>query len=254
MTTSGVLRVEPAGGAAGRRHSDTDVVLASQWRFHWSVGNGVLPLAFPSGANEEGKAAETILLSQVTRNRFGLDVANLPESLKVLTLRDRGTTLEIEPELSRLIDALQSPAPDAATVGAPSRFCRTSLRRSLVAALGSPGHDDLLRLRDLRERLLVPGLTSHQAKGREWNCVGIKLDAAEAARLREGLVYNRESDRKIYVACTRARRRTLAVKRAARHGGVAARIGRRALVDAFARMRPRDMPELSRQSGSASAQ
>ena len=193
--------------------ADADVVLASRWRYLWEVGHDVLPLAFAPGDNDEGKAAETLLLNQVTRNAFQLDAASLGESMKVLGLHDRVAVLELEPALNGLVEALQSSAPDA--VRTTFALLSDLLQNQVGRPLGSPVHDDMLRLAALRDRLLgsalTPGLTTHQAKGREWNRVGIRLDADETRDLRGGLVSTRESDRKTYVACTRARRHTFAV-------------------------------------------
>ncbi|MFF3656294.1 3'-5' exonuclease [Streptomyces olivochromogenes] len=54
----------------------------------------------------------------------------------------------------------------------------------------------------------VPGLTAHQAKGREWDHVGVRLTSAERATLRQGLSPNSEDHRKLYVALTRAKQTT----------------------------------------------
>jgi DNA helicase-2/ATP-dependent DNA helicase PcrA len=56
---------------------------------------------------------------------------------------------------------------------------------------------------------VVPGLTIHQAKGREWPRVGVSLSDAEASRLAHGLAEINESDRRSYVGLTRARRSTV---------------------------------------------
>ena len=48
-------------------------------------------------------------------------------------------------------------------------------------------------------------MTIHQAKGREWDRVGVRLRESDAARLTAGLDRNIESDRVLYVALTRAR-------------------------------------------------
>jgi DNA helicase-2/ATP-dependent DNA helicase PcrA len=71
-------------------------------------------------------------------------------------------------------------------------------------------------LKNLSTRLrnssrLVPGLTAHQAKGREWDVVGVRLTDAECAVLRQGLRADSEDHRKLYVALTRARTRTVLV-------------------------------------------
>ncbi|WP_157930401.1 3'-5' exonuclease [Glycomyces xiaoerkulensis] len=58
--------------------------------------------------------------------------------------------------------------------------------------------------RRMRRDDLIPGLTVHQAKGREWPAVGLSLSSGEMARLREGLHENKPDDRVLYVALTRA--------------------------------------------------
>ncbi|MFJ4967082.1 3'-5' exonuclease [Streptomyces sp. NPDC088729] len=78
-------------------------------------------------------------------------------------------------------------------------------------------HTHTARLENLRTRLhawaapLVPGLTAHQAKGREWDVVGVHLTDAERGSLRRGLSSDSEDHRKLYVALTRAKRTTMDV-------------------------------------------
>ncbi|MFE9367823.1 3'-5' exonuclease [Streptomyces sp. NPDC006978] len=78
-------------------------------------------------------------------------------------------------------------------------------------------HTHTARLENLRIRLhdwavtLVPGLTAHQAKGREWDVVGVYLTGAERESLRRGLSSDSEDHRKLYVALTRAKRMTMDV-------------------------------------------
>ncbi|MFI0454163.1 3'-5' exonuclease [Actinomadura sp. 6N118] len=73
------------------------------------------------------------------------------------------------------------------------------------------------KLEGIRSRLLqeearfIPCLTIHQAKGREWNEVGVRLTEAETDLLRDGLSSAEENHRKLYVALTRARRSTVLV-------------------------------------------
>ena len=57
----------------------------------------------------------------------------------------------------------------------------------------------------------VPGLTTHQAKGGEWEAVGVRLTPEERNTLARGLEVGRDTDRKLYVACTRARLLTVEV-------------------------------------------
>ncbi|MFI7524020.1 ATP-binding domain-containing protein [Nocardia salmonicida] len=57
----------------------------------------------------------------------------------------------------------------------------------------------------------MPALTTHQAKGNEWNAVGIRLSDDWRRAVARGLDPERESDRKLYVACTRAHLLTVEV-------------------------------------------
>ena len=72
------------------------------------------------------------------------------------------------------------------------------------------------RLTMLQSRLThsgrpVPGLTTHQAKGGEWDIVGVVLSDTERSSLGVGLSVTQDTHRKIYVATTRARYRTIEV-------------------------------------------
>lgn len=69
---------------------------------------------------------------------------------------------------------------------------------------------DLQRCLALPERP-VPGLTTHQAKGGEWDAVAVRLRDAERTALGSGLSLAEDMHRKIYVACTRARWRTVEI-------------------------------------------
>ncbi|MFJ8194116.1 ATP-binding domain-containing protein [Streptomyces sp. NPDC096094] len=67
-----------------------------------------------------------------------------------------------------------------------------------------------MRLGGAHERL-VPGMTCHRAKGREWDRVEVRLEEADAAALHKGLDPADEAHRSLYVALTRARHRSLVV-------------------------------------------
>jgi len=82
--------------------------------------------------------------------------------------------------------------------------------------LRPPHHAHTNRLAVLQQRMSfagrpVPGLTTHQAKGGEWDVVGVRLRDNERAALSMGLSSTEDMHRKIYVACTRARYRTIEV-------------------------------------------
>ena len=65
------------------------------------------------------------------------------------------------------------------------------------------------RLRAIARRLnqsrCVPGMTVHQAKGKEWHAVGARLKQGQIERLANGLSEGVADDRLLYVALTRAR-------------------------------------------------
>jgi DNA helicase-2/ATP-dependent DNA helicase PcrA len=54
-------------------------------------------------------------------------------------------------------------------------------------------------------------MTVHQAKGREWNLVGVALQDSHIEHLQRGLSSAESLHRQLYVACTRARDRTVAI-------------------------------------------
>lgn len=69
-------------------------------------------------------------------------------------------------------------------------------RIELLGALG----------RRLGRAHLIPGMTIHQAKGREWANEGVYLQRDEEHHLAAGLSRERPSDRALYVGLTRAKR------------------------------------------------
>jgi DNA helicase-2/ATP-dependent DNA helicase PcrA len=59
----------------------------------------------------------------------------------------------------------------------------------------------------LRRGNLIPGMTIHQAKGREWGSVGVVLTRQDAEILSNGLKPLTDDHCILYVALTRARER-----------------------------------------------
>ena len=53
-------------------------------------------------------------------------------------------------------------------------------------------------------RAMVCGMTVHQAKGKEWHAVGVRLRQGQTERLASGLSEDNADDRVLYVALTRA--------------------------------------------------
>ncbi len=193
------------------RESDCDVVLASVWDRLWHGPDHVLPLSFGRRTNKTDAAA-IVLLDYLVYSRFGQHAIFLPEALVLLDLdpelyRSQGASV-----LSSVAETLAKPDSDA-----PTRALKAL--RGVMRSLGAPRRPpsssgdseqrQIDRLRGLSLRLragrpLVPGMTIHQAKGREWRHVGVRFSDAEAARLASGLDPAVEGDRALYVALTRA--------------------------------------------------
>lgn len=203
-----------------------DVVLALRWKYLWELGPGVLPLAFGGFKGGYEEAAATLLLNHVTRAVFGLDATYLNEALTALGIHDRNLPRQLEPALESVTETLSTGDKPAVTEGylqlvhVVAEFSRRPLRK--------PHWAHTTRLALLQARLacadrLVPGLTVHQAKGREWDAVGIRLTDANRAALASGLSSDHDDHRKMYVACTRARELTIELAPHAGEGGPAVR-------------------------------
>jgi DNA helicase-2/ATP-dependent DNA helicase PcrA len=141
-------------------------------------------------------------------------------------------SLEAAVALGLSPDIVQDELPDALApllhrlaggTGADATAALSLLRQTLrdiggrnIPALAAPEEAKRIQLlvalsRRLGKPHLVPGMTVHQAKGREWNDVAVLLTAGQQARLAAGLVQAQAGDRAIYVALTRARRSVRAV-------------------------------------------
>ena len=191
-----------------------DVVLSLWWRPLWELGPGVLPLAFHSFKGGYEEAAGTLLLNHFTRAIFDLDATYLNDALTALAIQDRDVPRRLEPHLQRIADTLRTGGKPAVRKAYEELVAvvKTVSPRELRPA--HPAHTK--RVAHLQDRLThpgrpVPGLTTHQAKGGEWERVGVRLTDAERTALAGGLSVHEDTHRKLYVACTRARRQTLEV-------------------------------------------
>jgi DNA helicase-2/ATP-dependent DNA helicase PcrA len=193
---------------------NVDVVLACQWKQLWETGAYVLPLAYGSAKGNTPEAAATLLLNQLTRTVFGENATYLSDALATLGITDLDAPRRLEFALQAVIEDLAS----------GGKVALNTAYQSLVAAIGSESRREFpavhwrytQRLDDLRSRLsysgqLIPGMTVHQAKGREWNRVGVRLSEEDRATLAAGLRVENERHRQLYVACTRARFSTTSV-------------------------------------------
>jgi DNA helicase-2/ATP-dependent DNA helicase PcrA len=184
-----------------------DVVLSLWWKRLWELGPGVLPLAFQAFKGGHEEAAATLLLNHATRSIFSLDATYLNDALTALAITDRNVPRQIEPQLQEIAETLQ--AGGKASVTAAYGQMANLVSHISPRRLRPAHHSHTSRLALVQSRLAypgrpVPGLTTHQAKGGEWEAVGVRLAPEERNTLTGGLKVGRDTDRKLYVACTRA--------------------------------------------------
>lgn len=203
-----VLPHIPADALAAQ---NVDVVLATEWKPLWELGQMVLPLAFGGFKGTAPEAAATILLNHVSRSVLRETATYVGDALTALAMTPEDPR-ELEGELARVLDLLKQPGRPAAAhawgelVGILAAFSPRYIK---------PAHwryTDRLQL--VAQRLVhlerpVAGLTTHQAKGREWDVVGLRLTEAQLAHFAAGLRQDDDTCRKLYVAATRARTRTV---------------------------------------------
>jgi DNA helicase II / ATP-dependent DNA helicase PcrA len=205
--------VEVASGSTAY----VDVVLASEWDMLWQTDARVLPVSF-GRINNQTDAAIVLLLDQVVTAHFGHPALFAQEAMTLLGLDPETIRAEGAARLRPVLQTLGAATPQATAraieqlrralrnLGSPRRL------RTLPAASEEQQQARLhaLALR-LNDRSCIPGMTIHQAKGREWNAVGVRLKRTQVERLSSGLTQASSDDRAIYVALTRARQVALLV-------------------------------------------
>ncbi|MBT8159605.1 MULTISPECIES: UvrD-helicase domain-containing protein [Arthrobacter] len=193
-----------------RHTSDVvDVALARRWVHLWNVGDNVLPIAFRSVGNATDGMLN-LLLDEVSRRKLGRDSFGKQSACVILGIDPselapiQATVLE--PVLHAMLNGvsaaqvlhlLRDTALDLGANRRPSRLPRQ----------GEPIRH--LEVEALRRRLqrddLIPGLTVHQAKGREWQRVGVVLSEKDEQTLAGGLQKLEPEHCVLYVALTRAK-------------------------------------------------
>ncbi|MFE7802897.1 UvrD-helicase domain-containing protein [Nocardia sp. NPDC057440] len=184
-----------------------DIALARRWAELWKVGDNILPLAFRSGFTSEIDAVLCLLLDIATGSGIGLPAFGRQNAVIRLGMTDE--VLEdfrdviLRPALEELVGDVPA---DAVLERLRLRMEGAGRRRPRRAADESVRHGelDLLRAR-LKRRDLIPGLTVHQAKGREWDRVGVALNSEQERMLNEGLRELEPEHCVLYVALTRAK-------------------------------------------------
>lgn len=203
----------------GEHVADLNIVLASRWAPLWELGPRVLPIGFQSFKGGSEEAAAILVLNHVTRSLFSTDAIYLKEAVTALAIVDEAFLVEAESRLQQIVDVLnrdEKPAQLKAHVKTAYQLLSELIADYSPRRLKPVRANYTNRLRNIQARLLhptrpVPGLTAHQAKGAEWNAVGVCLEDSERNRLADGLSVENETDRRLYVACTRARVRTVEV-------------------------------------------
>ncbi|WP_420637735.1 UvrD-helicase domain-containing protein [Candidatus Poriferisocius sp.] len=178
-----------------------DVVLAAEWDHIPASGPDAIPLSFGQ-LDCQTDAAIALLLNVVAQARLGVAALGQAEAARCLR-RDRE-----EIDLDVPLQQLRDPAVPREEVMEALRVATKvggERKPALPAARRSSRLDrlDLLRYWLLTEKCYVPGLTFHQAKGKEWPHVHIALNVESRAALAQGLDPQIEDHRKIYVGSTR---------------------------------------------------
>ena len=188
---------------------EVQVALARNWGPLWSAGDNILPLSFRTIENLTD-AALNLLLDVVTRGRLGVASYGRETAIARLGL-DRDRFLAAQ-------DRLLQPVVQSLNAGTAPADALDQLR-STIATLGvtrprrlAPAGEaeriaQLTRLAvRLTKETVIPGLTVFQAKGREWDGVGVVLSRSQQALLNAGLHAVDDEHCVLYVALTRAKR------------------------------------------------
>lgn len=197
---------------------DHNVALASTWDALWTGPDHILPLSFGRTTNQNDAAA-IVLLDHLVRSQFSDRAIFLPEALILLGLDLDTYRAEGPAVLGGVVETLASDTSDAparALVQLRGAVKDLGASRRPRAGSGEVEQRQVDRLAALAARLrskrpLVPGMTVHQAKGREWDHVGVRLTPTEADHLSTGLDPDVETHRALYVALTRARHGVMAL-------------------------------------------
>lgn len=195
--------------------TEANVVLAGTWKDLWGSGDNVLPLSFTSTPENPPEAAAVLLLDRVTQNAVGHHAVFLQDALTNLGITDAEALRRMAQPFTKILETLGGGEPKAADVAWTQLVA--VVKRESPRAFPRKHPAQVARLEKIRQVLrsstprFIPGLTVHQAKGREWNTVAVRLTSREHATLAAGLDGANEEHRKLYVALTRGRDRTIAI-------------------------------------------
>jgi DNA helicase II / ATP-dependent DNA helicase PcrA len=205
---SAELRQGHAVALPAKAPEQSNIVLAGTWKLLWECPQSVLPLSF--GTPETTNAAAILLLlDRLTTTALGQRAVFLSDALAGLDIDEEALSRLADP-LSEILESMRGSSNIDDAYMALIRVIGVESSRPFKRK--HPTHTR--KVEAIRSRLLangpgfVPGLTVHQAKGREWYNVSVRLAENESAPLSTGLRSDQESHRRLYVALTRARQAT----------------------------------------------
>jgi DNA helicase-2/ATP-dependent DNA helicase PcrA len=188
---------------------EVDVAIARQWQHLLPAGKNILPLAFRTIGNQID-AMLNLLLDTVTRAHlgrpsFGREGAIVQLGLDRQVLEDKREAT-FRPILEMLTQGVQAEEVMEQLRVAISQLGARKPNRLSADKQGRRVEELQLLGERLGHRRLIPGMTVHQAKGREWNSVGVVLTSNDAAILANGLKPLTDDHCILYVALTRAKK------------------------------------------------
>ncbi|PKW18696.1 DNA helicase-2/ATP-dependent DNA helicase PcrA [Saccharopolyspora spinosa] len=192
-----------------------DVVLSGKWNDLWDCGENVLPLSFGSTPESPPESAAVLLLDQVTQTTVGHHAVFLQDALTNLGITDPEALRRMAQPFTRILEILRSDTSEAADTA--WKQLSAVIKQESPREFPRKHPVQVARLKKIRqvlrskERRFIPGLTIHQAKGREWGTVAVGITDREQTMLATGLDVRNEEHRKLYVALTRGRDRTIAI-------------------------------------------
>ncbi|MFN3255461.1 MAG: UvrD-helicase domain-containing protein [Ilumatobacter sp.] len=189
--------------------TEASVVLAAEWKMLWDASPSVLPLSF-GRMGTQLDALVVLLLDFYARN-CGLTSARLVGSACSLLGVDAAllATPEAVAEFGAVLALVKSG--DAGSALDRLSAVPREVFEGRKASVGEKQYAKFNpRLDALAARLRhggphIPGLTVHQAKGDEWDHVGIVMTDEDVTALGAGLDRADPEHRRLYVAMTRAR-------------------------------------------------
>lgn len=169
---------------------DVDVVLSRRWLDLLDCGDNVLPLALGEIRNQVD-ASLNLFLNSLTRRYFNCNSIKRDESLAVLGISVENFELLQDKVFCGLVDRLHrgdSPGSVFDDLLLSIKHIKGGNKPPVKKVRRAQYVKCLERLgRRLRFDSIVPGLTVFQAKGREWDRVGVAVLPEDLKRLADGI-------------------------------------------------------------------